>query len=174
MPYSGDEVAQECAIYSTKKTAPVGALQRKLRSIARALGIADQTKLYSGRHTLGTADMRLGERYVSYQLIRNEPAAYSGDSSFCVMLDARRPNLLESWHAIMRCVRLAELRTRCKVLSWQVLSGALPRGLRKFLEVKYGIVMAGHRHGWALLPDPCLTGPQWRARLTAWCGRDLP
>ncbi|HEV7520933.1 MAG TPA: hypothetical protein VGP89_07515 [Candidatus Angelobacter sp.] len=86
---------------------------------------------------------RLGERYVSYQLIRNVLAAYSGDSSFCVMLDARRPDLLESWHTIMRCVRLAELRTRCKVLTWQELSGALPRGLRKFLEIKYGIVPPG-------------------------------
>ncbi|HEV7674796.1 MAG TPA: hypothetical protein VGQ12_09725 [Candidatus Angelobacter sp.] len=87
---------------------------------------------------------RLGERYVSYQLIRNVLAAYSRDSSFCVMLDARRPDLLESWHTIMRCVRLAELRTRCKVLTWQELSGALPPGLRKFLEVKYGITRPWH------------------------------
>jgi hypothetical protein len=82
---------------------------------------------------------RSGERYVSYQLIRNVLAAYSTNSSFCVMLDARRPDLLEAWHGIMRAVRLAELRTRCKVLTWQELSAALPPGLRKFLEVKYGI-----------------------------------
>jgi hypothetical protein len=86
---------------------------------------------------------RSGERYVSYQLIRNVLAAYSADSNFCVMLDARRPDLLESWHTIMRAIRLTELRTRCKVLTWQELSGALPRGLRKFLEVKYGIVPPG-------------------------------
>jgi hypothetical protein len=28
---------------------------------------------------------------------------------------------------------------RCKVLTWQELSMALPQKLRKFLEVKYGI-----------------------------------
>jgi hypothetical protein len=83
---------------------------------------------------------RADENYVSYQLIRNVLAAYSSDSSFCVMLDARRPDLLENWHTIMRCVRPAELRTRCKVLTWQELSVALPRELRRFLEVKYGIV----------------------------------
>jgi hypothetical protein len=82
---------------------------------------------------------RSGERYVSYQLIRNVLAAYCADSSFCVMLDARRPDLLEAWHEIILCVRFADLRTRCKVLTWQELSMALPQTLREFLEVKYGI-----------------------------------
>jgi hypothetical protein len=82
---------------------------------------------------------RSGERYASYQLIRNVLAAYSANSSFCVMLDARRPDLLEAWHEIILCVRFADLRTRCKVLTWQELSAALPPGLRKFLKVKYGI-----------------------------------
>lgn len=83
---------------------------------------------------------RLRESFISYQLIRNVLAAHSMGSSFCVLLDARRPDLKESWHAIMSCVRFAELRTRCKVLTWQELSADLPRGLRKFLEVKYGII----------------------------------
>jgi hypothetical protein len=82
---------------------------------------------------------RSGERYQSYQLIRNVLAAYSANSSFCVMLDARRPDLLEAWHEIILCVRPAEVRTRCKVLTWQELTMALPQTLRKFLEVKYGI-----------------------------------
>jgi hypothetical protein len=82
---------------------------------------------------------RSGERYQSYQLIRNVLAAYSANSSFCVMLDARRPDLLEAWHEIILCVRPAEVRTRCKVLTWQELTMALPQTLRKFLEIKYGI-----------------------------------
>jgi hypothetical protein len=82
---------------------------------------------------------RSGERYVSYQLIRNVLAAYACEMSFCVMLDARRPDLLEAWHRIMRCVRSAELRVRCKVLTWQELAVALPPGLQGFLEEKYGI-----------------------------------
>jgi len=82
---------------------------------------------------------RTGENFVSYQLIRNVLAAFADDSSFCVLLDARRPDLIESWYEVMRCVRLVEMRTRCKVLTWQELSVALPRGLRKSLENKYGI-----------------------------------
>ena len=82
---------------------------------------------------------RSGSRYLCYQLIRNVLAAHASEASFCVIADARRPDLIEAWHTIMRCVRHAELRTRCKVLTWQELSKALPRKLQKFLEVKYGI-----------------------------------
>lgn len=77
--------------------------------------------------------------YLSYQLIRNVLAAHVTGLSFCVMLDERRPDLLEAWHSIMRCVWLTDLRTRCKVLTWQELSTTLPSRLRKFLHAKYGI-----------------------------------
>jgi hypothetical protein len=82
---------------------------------------------------------RISDRYVSYQLIRNVLAAYAMDASFCVIADARRPDLIEAWHAIMRCVRDAEMRTRCKVLTWQELAAVLPATLQKFLAAKYGI-----------------------------------
>ena len=82
---------------------------------------------------------RSGDHYLSYQLIRNVLAAHASDASFCVITDARRPDLIEAWHTIMRCVRDVELKTRCKVLTWQELSAVLPRKLQKFLEVKYGI-----------------------------------
>jgi len=80
-----------------------------------------------------------GELYVSYQLIRNVLAAHASGLSFCVIADSRRPDLMEAWHTIMRCVRDAELRTRCKVLTWQELSVVLPKQLQSFLDVKYGI-----------------------------------
>jgi hypothetical protein len=83
---------------------------------------------------------RSGGHFISYQLIRNVLAAHVGKFVFCVMLDARRPDLLEAWHSIMRCVKLVDLRTRCKVLTWQELTAALPAGLCEFLRVKYGIV----------------------------------
>lgn len=86
---------------------------------------------------------RLGGRYVSYQLIRNVLAAHALELDFCVLLDARRPDLLESWYSVMKCVRIAELKTRCKVLSWQELSETLPPGLQHYLDVKYGIVPPG-------------------------------
>ena len=82
---------------------------------------------------------RSGDLYLSYQLVRNVLAAHASDASFCVITDARRPDLIEAWHTIMRCVRDVELRTRCKVSTWQELSTVLPRKLQKFLEVKYGI-----------------------------------
>lgn len=83
------------------------------------------------------------ERYLSYQLIRNVLAAHALECSFCVVHDDRRPDLREAWYAVMRCVQLAELRTRCKVLTWQELAGCLPDRLRRFLSEKYGIVSHG-------------------------------
>ena len=79
----------------------------------------------------------------SYQLIRNVLAAYASDCGFCVLLDARRPDLIESWYAILRCVRPMDLRVRCKVLTWQELCTLLPEPLREFLDAKYGIVAPG-------------------------------
>jgi len=83
---------------------------------------------------------RLDGEYVSYQLLRNVLAAYALNLSFCVLLDARRPDLREDWYAVMRRVRPMDLRTRCKVLTWQELAVALPLRLQSFLELKYGII----------------------------------
>jgi hypothetical protein len=77
--------------------------------------------------------------YDSYQLIRNVLAAYDRGAAFCVLLDERRSDLLESWYAVLRCVKSAELRTACKVLTWQELVGVLPASLQLFLAQKYGI-----------------------------------
>jgi hypothetical protein len=86
---------------------------------------------------------KLNSQYVSYQLIRNVLAAHHLGLSFCVLLDARRPDLIEAWFAIMRCVKIADLRTRCKVLTWQELAEVLPEELQDFLDRKYGIVPPG-------------------------------
>jgi hypothetical protein len=85
---------------------------------------------------------RRGRKYASYQLLRNVLAAQALDLCFCLLLDARRPDLIEDWYEILRCVRASELRSRCKVLTWQGLTQFLPRGLRRFLDLKYGIVAA--------------------------------
>jgi hypothetical protein len=77
--------------------------------------------------------------YLSYQLIRNVLAAYASGGEFCVLTDARRPELIEDWYAVMKCVRSADLRIRCKVLTWQELAKALPSRLQEFLDEKYGI-----------------------------------
>jgi hypothetical protein len=81
--------------------------------------------------------------YASYQLIRNVLAAYAHGCSFCVLHDARRPDLREAWFSIMAAVKSAEMRVRSKVLTWQELAAQLPDELQKFLDVKYGIVPPG-------------------------------
>ena len=82
---------------------------------------------------------RTGERILGYQLIRNVLAAYANQCSFCVMLDARRPDLREAWYSVMRCITDYELRVRCQILTWQELTVVLPRPLQVFLAEKYGI-----------------------------------
>lgn len=81
--------------------------------------------------------------YASYQLIRNVLAAHTLEVDFCVLLDARRPDLREAWYTNMSCVRNSTLKTRCKVLTWQELAEVLPASLRYFLDIKYGIVPPG-------------------------------
>lgn len=81
--------------------------------------------------------------YASYQLIRNVLAAHAAGCSFCVLHDARRPDLREQWFRVMAAVRSAELRTRLKVLTWQELAACLPEPLQEFLEAKYGIAAPG-------------------------------
>lgn len=77
--------------------------------------------------------------YASYQLIRSALAAHAEGCSFCVIHDARRPDLREAWFSVMLAVKSAELRVRLKVLTWQELAALAPVNLREFLENKYGI-----------------------------------
>jgi hypothetical protein len=81
--------------------------------------------------------------YVSYQLIRNVLAAHELDCSFCVLLDERRPDLKDAWYEILQCVIDTDLKTRCKLLTWQELAAVLPAELQEFLDLKYGIVPPG-------------------------------
>jgi hypothetical protein len=78
-------------------------------------------------------------KHTGYQLIRGTLAAQATGKSFCVLLDARRPDLTEAWFRILRAVRFADLRSRLKLLTWQELSATLPPGLQTFLDAKYGI-----------------------------------
>jgi hypothetical protein len=81
--------------------------------------------------------------YAGYQLIRNVLGAYAEGCSFCVVHDARRPDLREAWFEVMAAVKSAELRVRLKVLTWQELAELLPDELQEFLDLKYGIAGAG-------------------------------
>jgi len=82
---------------------------------------------------------RLRRQYQGYQLLRNVLAAYAHNASFCLLADARRFDLIESWFQVLAAIRLLDLRTRCKLLTWQELASALPKGVQSFLAQKYGI-----------------------------------
>jgi hypothetical protein len=86
---------------------------------------------------------RCNELYGSYQLLRNVLAAHASNERFCVIADARRPDLREQWFAVMQCVRSSELRLRCQMLTWQEVSATLPDPLQRWLEEKYGIFAPG-------------------------------
>jgi len=86
---------------------------------------------------------RRGEKYASYQLLRNVLAAHARDLSFCLFLDARRPDLIEDWYQVLRAIRTSGLRGKCRVVTWQGLAQFLPHRLQTFLDNKYGIVAEG-------------------------------
>jgi hypothetical protein len=74
-----------------------------------------------------------------YQLIRNVLAAYAAEASFCLLLDARRGDLIEQWFAVLSAVHSPAFAWRLKLLTWQELATVLPHDLQNFLALKYGI-----------------------------------
>jgi hypothetical protein len=82
-------------------------------------------------------------RVQGYQLIRGVLAADAEEAGFCLMCDARRPDLVESWYGVLRAVRSYELRARLRLVTWQEIAGCVPGPLREFLAEKYGIAPPG-------------------------------
>jgi hypothetical protein len=83
--------------------------------------------------------MASGDTISGYQLIRGVLAAHATGGSFCVLCDARRPDLIERWYSVMQAVRSCVLRCRLQLLTWQEVSAVLPKSLQKFVADKYGI-----------------------------------
>jgi len=82
---------------------------------------------------------RFRKQYRCYQLLRNVLAAHAHRASFCLITDARRTDLIQDWFEVLGAVSTSQLRTRCKLLTWQELAEALPTSLQRFLMLKYGI-----------------------------------
>jgi hypothetical protein len=80
-----------------------------------------------------------GDVVFGYQLIRGVLATHATGGSFCVFCDNRRAGPDRGWYSVMRAVRSCVLRCRLQLMTWQELSGALPRPLQKFIATKYGI-----------------------------------
>jgi len=82
--------------------------------------------------------------YLSYQLLRNILAAHALQCSFCVLLDARRPDLIDACYAVMKAVKPVELRTKIRISTWQEIAETAPLKLQAFLSEKYGIECRCH------------------------------
>ena len=86
---------------------------------------------------------QIGESYLNYQLIRGVLAAWAEQGSrYCVICDARRPDLIDAWFTVARAIKLASLRSRLQLVTWQEIAATLPKSMRTWLAEKYGIVFA--------------------------------
>jgi hypothetical protein len=74
----------------------------------------------------------------NYQLIRNVLAAAQHRMSFLLLIDGRRPDLLEAWRSVHKAIR-EDVGQTCTVRTWQELTMAAPPDLQRFLEKKYGL-----------------------------------
>jgi hypothetical protein len=83
------------------------------------------------------------ESYLHYQLIRGVLSAAAEEGiRYCVICDARRPDLMAAWFAVARAIKLASLRSRLQLTTWQEISETLPQPMQVWLEAKYGIESA--------------------------------
>jgi hypothetical protein len=120
----GDLMVEAKLTETNFQTAPAGMIER----------YRDVEEVFDPRQL-----SRSGDEFPCYQLIRGVLAAHATGGSFCVFCDARRPDLIEKWYSVMRAVRSCVLRCRLQLLTWQELTAPLPRPLKQFLEMKYGI-----------------------------------
>jgi hypothetical protein len=81
----------------------------------------------------------VGSKVEGYQLIRNVLAAFHLKASLIVLLDQRRPDLLQEWWSVHAAIKDAPLRLRCGFRTWQQVAAASPPSLAAFLLGKYGI-----------------------------------
>ncbi|MFZ0772866.1 MAG: hypothetical protein WAN08_15735 [Candidatus Sulfotelmatobacter sp.] len=79
------------------------------------------------------------DRFPSYQLLRNVLAANALGCWFCILVEARRSDLIAAWYEVMKCVRPVELRTKLRISTWQEIALAASAKLRAFLAAKDGI-----------------------------------
>lgn len=79
------------------------------------------------------------KNFHGYQLIRNVLAAAQDGKRLIVLLDYRRPDLLDQWWQVHAAISASALRGRCGVRFWQQLAAAADPHHRDLLEQKYGV-----------------------------------
>lgn len=77
--------------------------------------------------------------FLGYQLIRNVLAAAQHSLRLVVLIDYRRPDLLNEWWRVHSAIRSGVLRARCGVRFWQQVAREMPARLAEFLATKYGL-----------------------------------
>jgi len=77
--------------------------------------------------------------FSGYQLIRNVLAADQLNARLVVLMDFRRPDLLQEWWTVHAAIHSGPLRARCRVVFWQQLAECCGQEHRRFLEDKYGV-----------------------------------
>ena len=83
---------------------------------------------------------RTTDSYLHYQLIRGVLSVYAEQGTrYCVICDARRPDLVDAWFSVARAVRLVSLRSQLQLATWQEIAATLPKTMRTWLSKKYGI-----------------------------------
>jgi hypothetical protein len=102
----------------------------------------DFTEIFDSERLPQTRD-----HYISYQLLRNVLAAYSLGCSFRVLVDARRPDLIDAWYHVMSCVKPVQLRTELRISTWQEVAKVVPPKLQTFLSAKYGMEIQSRTAG---------------------------
>ena len=101
----------------------------------------DQVRRYSAFPDTFDVDLLPADEkhFHGYQLIRNVLAAAQHNRKLIVLLDARRPDLLEQWWQVHAAISAGELRARCGVRFWQQLAAASAPDHHNLLEQKYGV-----------------------------------
>lgn len=80
------------------------------------------------------------EKVRCYQIVRGVlAAAHCSGTSFVLLCDSRRADLVEQWFSVLRAVRSYSFRCRLRLVTWQDLAKTLPSRLSAFVEQKYGI-----------------------------------
>lgn len=79
------------------------------------------------------------DTFGGYQLIRNVLAAAKDQARLVILIDCRRPDLLQQWWKVHGAIKSGELRNRCEVHFWQEVAAACNPSHRRFLEDKYGL-----------------------------------
>ena len=88
------------------------------------------------------------ESYLHYQLIRGVLSAFAEQGiRYCVLCDARRPDLIDAWFTVAAAVKIASLRSRLQLVTWQEIAGTLPKPMQAWLAEKYGIASPRGPHG---------------------------